>query len=136
MVTVEALRQKYPDAFSWSFGDSPAMADRLAALVIAGKKTATCCSLAAFEQAPARPWPGSYHIVLNGNGQPACVIRTVAMRLIRFSEMTAELAQKEGEGDLSLAYWQAEHQAFFTREGTFSPDMALLFEEFCLIETW
>ncbi|WOO51729.1 MULTISPECIES: ASCH domain-containing protein [Enterobacterales] len=27
------------------------------------------------------------------------------MQVIRFNEMTSELASKEGEGDLSLAYW-------------------------------
>lgn len=48
--------------------------------------------------------------------------------------MTAELAAREGEGDLSLAYWQQGHQAFFEREGTWSPEMELIYEEFALIE--
>lgn len=30
-------QEKYPQAFCWSFGDSPEMADELASLVIAGK---------------------------------------------------------------------------------------------------
>ena len=130
-----ALSQKYPNAFRWSFGDSAAMANELAALVVAGKKRATCGSLASFEQETVRPWPGCYHIVLNGEQQPVCVIRTRAMQLIRFDDVTAELAQLEGEGDLSLRYWQQEHRAFFEREGTFSPDMELVFEHFILIET-
>ena len=45
--------EKYPDAHCWAFGDSPALADELAALVIAGKKRGTCGSLASF-QAEAR----------------------------------------------------------------------------------
>ncbi|HBI08781.1 MAG TPA: ASCH domain-containing protein [Franconibacter pulveris] len=135
MMTEDALRQKYPHAFWWSFGDSATMADELAALVISGKKKATCCSLAAFEREQLRPWVGSYHIVLNGARQPACVIRTVAMQLIRFCDVTAELAQQEGEGDLSLRYWQDAHRAFFEREGTFAPAMELVFERFALIET-
>lgn len=44
------------------------------------------------------------------------------------------MARQEGEGDLSLAYWQKEHQRFFKREGTWSADMELVFEEFALIE--
>ncbi len=33
-------QEKYPQAFCWSFGDSPALADELAALVVAGKSVA------------------------------------------------------------------------------------------------
>lgn len=89
------------------------MADELASLVIAGKKRATCGSFASY-QAEERPvTPGAVHIVLNGAGEAVCVIRTLSLRLIRFNEMSAELAALEGEGDLSLAYWQQAHQAFF-----------------------
>ncbi|WP_437614955.1 ASCH domain-containing protein [Erwinia sp. V71] len=129
-----ALQQKYPNAVSWAFGDSAAMADELAALVIAGKKTASCSSLHAFQQDDDAPAIGSFSIILSGSQQPLCVIRTVALRLIRFCDVTAELAQKEGEGDLSLAFWRAEHQDFFTRAGSFSPEMELVFEEFQLVE--
>ncbi|CDG98527.1 hypothetical protein XBP1_330035 [Xenorhabdus bovienii str. puntauvense] len=45
------------------------------------------------------------------------------------------LEKKEGEGDLSLSYWRKEHQNFFEREGTYSENMELVFEEFELIET-
>jgi uncharacterized protein YhfF len=44
------------------------------------------------------------------------------------------MAAKEGEGDKSLAFWQQGHRAFFSREGSFSPDMWLVFEEFELVE--
>ena len=134
MTQLEQWQQKYPQAPCWAFGDSPALADELVALVIAGRKTATCGSFTAFESDDARPYVGSYNILLNGRGEAAAVIRTVNMQLIRFSAVTAELARKEGEGDLSLDYWRNEHQRFFTREGSFSPDMELVFEEFILVE--
>ena len=73
-------------------------------------------------------------IAQDGAGEAVCVIRTLSLRLIRFNEMSAELAALEGEGDLSLAYWQQAHQAFFAREGSWSPDMELVFEEFAVIE--
>jgi uncharacterized protein YhfF len=41
------------------------------------------------------------------------VIRTLSLRLIRFNEMSAELAALEGEGDLSLAYWQSGSSGIF-----------------------
>lgn len=125
---------KYPGAFCWSFGDSPAMADELAALVIAGKKRGTCGSFESYQREAPAVTPGAHHIVLNGSGEPVCVIRTLALRIIRFNDITPELAAMEGEGDLSLQYWQQEHQAFFEREGTWSPEMELVYEEFTVID--
>lgn len=132
---VNKLQQKYPDAYVWSFGDSPQLAGELVALVKQGIKRATCCSYASYKLDETPVIPGALHIVLDGAGAPACVIRTMSLRLIRFNEMTPELAALEGEGDKSLAYWREGHKAFFTREGTFSPDMELIFEEFTVIET-
>ena len=71
---------------------------------------------------------------LADEGKAVFVIRTLMLRLIRFNEMSPELAALEGEGDLSLAYWQSAHQAFFEREGTWAPDMELVYEEFAVIE--
>lgn len=48
--------------------------------------------------------------------------------------MLLRFARKEGEGDLSLEYWQKEHQRFFTSEGHFSEDMELIAEEFEVTE--
>lgn len=128
------LMEKYPDALQWGFGDLPALTDALAALVVAGKKTASCGSLAAYQQEAHKITPGSFHIILDSQAQPVCVIQIVAMRLVRFCDVTAEMAQKEGEGDLSLAYWRQAHQEFFQREGLFATDMELIYEEFRLVE--
>lgn len=127
-------QEKYPQSLCWSFGDSPALADELAALVVAGKKRGTCNSLASYQKEQPPVTPGAYHIVLNGAGDAVCVIRTLALRLIRFNEMSADLAALEGEGDLSLTYWQAAHRAFFEREGNWSPEMELVYEEFTVVE--
>ncbi len=40
----------------------------------------------------------------------------------------------EGEDDLSLESWRREHQRFFQNEGTFHPEMELVFETFQLVE--
>ena len=134
MPTAAQLLAKYPTATAWSFGDSPQLADELAALVLSGKKTATCSALQACIQENALPVVGAYSIILDGRGKPVCAIRTQVTRLLRFNEVTESLARKEGEGDLSLAHWQKEHKRFFAREGTWSPEMELVFEEFALIE--
>lgn len=49
-------QQRYPDAFCWSFGDSPALADELVALVIAGKNAAPAALLPAIVRR-TRPSP-------------------------------------------------------------------------------
>lgn len=134
MRTVAELKIKYPDANAWQIGDSPELANALADLVIKGLKTASCGSLASYQQEAFAPRIGSYNIILNGEDVPVCVIRLVSMRLVRFCDVTAEFARKEGEGDLSLAYWRKEHQRFFTREGYFSEDMELIAEEFEVVE--
>jgi uncharacterized protein YhfF len=45
-----------------------------------------------------------------------CVIETRSVEIVPFSEVGADFAATEGEGDGSLAYWQRAHTAFFGRE--------------------
>ncbi|MGL9723845.1 ASCH domain-containing protein [Sodalis sp.] len=129
------LTVTYPGAAYWAFGDSAQMADELGALVVGGIKTATCCSLQAYQQDASSPRIGDYSVILDGRERPLAVIRTTALRLLRFCDVTAEMAAKEGEGDLSLAYWRETHRAFFERAGHWSEEMALVVEEFMLVET-
>lgn len=134
MVELDEIKMKYPGADAWQMGDSPELASELADLIKKGIKTATCGSFSSFEQEKSAPGIGSYNIILDGQNVPVCVIRLVSMRLVRFCDVTEAFARKEGEGDLSLAYWQKEHQRFFTREGHFSEDMELIAEEFEMVE--
>lgn len=134
MVTVEELKMKYPGAQAWQMGDSPELANELAGLIKKGIKTATCGSFTSYSQDVSALRMGSYNIILDGQNVPACVIRLVSMRLVRFCDVNEEFARKEGEGNLSLEYWQIEHQRFFLREGHFSEDMELIAEEFELVE--
>lgn len=134
MSIIDNLQTKYPSALTWAFGDSPELANELADLVSQGLKTASCGSLSSLQNEEQAPSIGSYNIILDGQGKPACVIRLIALRLVRFCDITEEQAWKEGEGDRSLRYWQQAHQAFFLREGHFSKTMELVIEEFELIE--
>jgi uncharacterized protein YhfF len=134
MAAVEELKVKYPGANAWQMGDNPELASELADLIKKGIKTASCGSFASYQQEEPAPKIGSYNIILDGQSIPVCVIRLVSMRLVRFCDVTEEFARKEGEGDLSLEYWQKEHQRFFTREGYFSEEMELITEEFEVVE--
>ncbi|MDE9480546.1 ASCH domain-containing protein [Xenorhabdus bovienii] len=73
--------------------------------------------------------------IKDGNERSVCVVRTTVIRLVRFTDVTEEMARKEGEGDLSLSYRRKEPQNFFERESSYSENMELVFEEFELIET-
>ncbi|MFL7890150.1 ASCH domain-containing protein [Enterobacter pseudoroggenkampii] len=134
MIEIEEIKIKYPGADAWQMGDSPELASELADLIKKGIKTASCGSFASFQQEESAPKIGSYNIILDGQNVPVCVIRLVSMRLMRFCDVTEAFARKEGEGDLSLEYWQKEHKIFFTRECHFSEDMELIAEEFEVVE--
>lgn len=134
MNMLEKLKTKYPQALAWSIGDSVELANQLADLVVKGKKTASCGSLAAYQSEDNPPKVGSYHIILNGQQEPVCVIRITSLHLVRFCDVDEAFARKEGEGDLSLTYWRTEHQRFFTQAGSFSEEMELVAEEFEVVE--
>jgi uncharacterized protein YhfF len=125
----------YASAVTFSFGDSPKMADELLALVLAGAKTATCGALRDFpEGSPARPVVGRRDVVLDGQGRRAAVIETVEVTVRRFDEVDEAFAYDEGEGFRTLAHWWEGHQRYFERNGGFSPDMELICERFRLVE--
>jgi uncharacterized protein YhfF len=111
------------------------MADELLALVLAGRKTATCGALRDFpEGSPDRPVVGRRDVVLDGQGRRAAVIETVEVTVRRFDEIDEAFAHDEGEGFRTLADWRAGHQRYFERNGGFSPDMDLICERFRLVE--
>ncbi len=115
---------------TFSFGDNPALADELAELVLAGKKTATCW---AAEQGLLTE-VGKRMVVLDGAGRPRAVIETVELTQHRFPDVDAAFANDEGEGDRTLAYWRRAHEVYFTRLGQFTPDMLLWCERFRVVE--
>ena len=114
----------------FSFGDSPALADELAALVLAGTKTATCWAASD----GASTYVGKLMVVLSGSERPLAIIETVELTQRRFSEVDAAFAYDEGEGDRSLAYWRQAHRRYFTRLGQFAEDMLLYCERFRVVE--
>lgn len=124
------LPARYRDCPSFAFGDSPALADQLAALVVAGRKTATVMT----PHDPNRPELGLLSIVLDGAGAPVCVIETVELTARRFDEVDEAFAFDEGEGDRTLPSWRAAHERYFRRLGVFAADMPLICERFRLVE--
>lgn len=121
------------------WGDSPAMADELGALIAQGTKTATCSALWEWEaEGNPIPQPGLITVVLDGHEEPLCIVETVDVSVRKYNEVDADFAREEGEGDLSLNYWREAHRKFFSRVlpkfgKEFSEQMPLVCERFRVI---
>lgn len=121
------------------WGDSPEMADELGALIAEGTKTATCSSVWEWE-AEGKPFPAEdlLTIVLDGRGEPLCIVETVGTIILQYKEVGEAFARDEGEGDLSLGFWREAHRNFFSRTlpkigREFTEEMPLLCERFRVI---
>jgi uncharacterized protein YhfF len=121
------------------WGDSPGLADELGALIAQETKTGTCSALWEWD-AEGNPIPekGLVTIVLDGRGEPLCIVETVEVTIRNYNEVAADFARAEGEGDLSLEYWRAAHKNFFSHTlakigKEFSEDMPLVCERFRVI---
>jgi uncharacterized protein YhfF len=121
------------------WGDSPEMADELGTLIAQGIKTGTCSALWEWEAEGNTPTQvGELTVVINGRGEPLCIVETVEVSIRKYNEVDADFAHAEGEGDLSLEYWREAHRNFFSRTlqkigKEFSEDMPLVCERFRLI---
>lgn len=65
---------------------------------------------------------------------PRCVIETISVTIIPFSDITYDICKREGEDD-TLESWRAGHINFFKEEGKklgyeFKNDMPVIFEDF------
>jgi uncharacterized protein YhfF len=120
-----------PDLESFSFGDTPALADELLELVLVGKKTATCWAASEGDKGVEA---GKRWVVKDGHGRPRAVLETVELARRPFRDVDPAFAFEEGEGDRSLEYWRQAHTRYFTRRGEFSETMNLYCERFRLVE--
>lgn len=64
----------------------------------------------------AMPHAGDIEIVIDHRNEPALVTRITRVQVVAFSEVGAQYAVIEGEGDGSLEFWREGHWCFFSRE--------------------
>jgi uncharacterized protein YhfF len=132
-----ANEDRFYEAFF--FGDSEALANELAELVLRGIKRATAGAVWSFElESKPLPEPGAISIVTNWHGEPLCVIETQSVEVMPFKRVSAEFAATEGEGDGSLSFWREAHMGYFKREARrsgreFTEDMLVACERFKLV---
>jgi uncharacterized protein YhfF len=103
---------------SWveaNMAGSREITDALLALYLAGKKDAGSGLVKDYEtmQDPL-PKVGNHWIILDSNERPLCLVRTRKVEIHKFSEIPSYVAEAEGEGDLSVAYWKEAHASFFS----------------------
>jgi uncharacterized protein YhfF len=99
------------------FDNNESSANELAALVLARRKRATAALLWSHEtESKPLPKTGDLSIVTDFAGKPICIIETLKVEVVPFENVSKEFAATEGEGDGSLEYWRAAHEAFFGRE--------------------
>lgn len=125
---------------AWAFGDADAMPElstALALLVRDGPKRATASLLEEFTadgSGEQPPEPGDLSVILDGEGRPTCVIRTVQVETRRFGDVDEAFAWDEGEGDRTLEWWRRAHQWFFSQQGVeIDDDTLMVLERFELL---
>ena len=122
----------------WHFELTESACNYLLDLVLAGKKRATSSSLLSFKLSGEEvPKAGDLSVITNWEGVPRCVVVTTEVRVMRYGDITFDIAKLEGEDD-SLESWRASHERFFREEGaelgySFSEDLDVVFEEFVVV---
>jgi uncharacterized protein YhfF len=132
----EAIRRFYE---VFRIGNSPEAADEGAALIKQGVKTATSSLLWVY-QATNTPLPevGSLSIVIDGRGEPVCVVETIAVEIKGFVEVDAAFAYDYGEWDRTLETWSAHCWEFnaprcYALGKASTPEMPLVCERFTVV---
>lgn len=101
----------------WHFGNTSEMAQELAGLVLQKKKTATASLVEFNEKNPEHaPVENGYSVVTDFENNPLCIVQTTEIRQVTFTEVDAQFASDEGEGNQSLEYWREVHRNYFSKE--------------------
>lgn len=133
-VATEGIDAEYT---AWAFGDDslPELATELGLLVRDGPKRATAGLYSHYvEEEEPLPEVGDYSVILDGQGEPLCIVQTTEIEVRPFGEVDARFAWDEGEGDRTLEWWRAAHIRFFKRLGTdMTEDTRMVLERFELV---
>ncbi len=118
------------------FCDNKKDADELAELVKNRVKAATSSLYLLYDlENEDLPKINELSIVTDFEGNAIAIINNKKVDIIKFCEVTEELASKEGEGDKSLEYWRKVHIDIFTKwlkefDILFDESMEIVYESF------
>lgn len=132
------LPKNTPYCGEFVLGSDEIMCLELTALLLSGKKQATCSAMDSFilDNEPL-PKVGDNYVVTDWNEIPLAVIQTTKVDILPYKNVTWELAKLEGE-DEDFASWKENHDAFFEEDSDimgyeFTPEMPVVFEQFKLL---
>jgi uncharacterized protein YhfF len=126
-MSLTELAQKYFDTYveglstpilssnvSANMAGNKEIADHLLSLYLRGKKTAGSGLVRDYKKAgDPLPQIGDLWVVLDSNGVPNCILKTIRVEINKFKDVPEEVAFAEGEGDSSLRDWRELHKRFF-----------------------
>jgi uncharacterized protein YhfF len=103
---------------AWGFRDNPELVDELLGYVLEGiKRTSTSL----VKETELEGWPidkvGDNNIILDGQDNPAVVIKNVSVRRVKYRDVDADHAFWEGEGNMTLETYFMEHDKYYKRRG-------------------
>ncbi len=128
-----------PNSGEISFGTDEQTCAGYLALVLSGKKTAAFGALDSYkldnEPLPKR---GAFSILTDWTGSPLAIMQTTNVTVLPYNAITWDMAQKEGECQ-DMAQWHDSYDEFFADDADImgyevTPDMPVVFEEFCVID--
>jgi uncharacterized protein YhfF len=114
-------------------------ANLCAELILRGEKRASCSMEYWYShEGETMPQVGHLQVVTDWSGKPICIIEITSVDTCKYSEVTAEFAAEEGEGDKSLKWWREAHWKFFSLECEAldinpTEDMMLVLERFKVV---
>jgi uncharacterized protein YhfF len=121
------------------FGDNRETANKLADLVMQGIKTATSSCLYSYRVENKQvPKKDDLNIVTDFKGSAMCIIKDTRVSLVKYNQVSAKMAELEGEGDKTLRYWRSVHEPMLKEECNkinkqFNDSTPVVFEEFIVV---
>lgn len=104
---------------AWAFCGGGSAADKLANLVLQGKKFGTASMYEDFfgeDASEEMPKVGDYSVILDSREEAVCILKDYEVLVKAFGDVPPFHAYAEGEGDRSLKYWRDIHKEFFEQE--------------------
>jgi uncharacterized protein YhfF len=98
------------------FADTPEAATKVGKLVRDGVKTTTSSLVWGLEHI-GQPLPnvGNIELIVEGNGQPLCIIELTEVEIKPFNAVDEQFAYEYGEGERTLSYWLRDNWEYLSR---------------------
>lgn len=123
---------------SAEFGPPGPLRDRLVALILSGRKTATSSLVSDYElEGEPLPEPGELELLLDSNDRGVAVLETLAVAVVPLVDVPWFHVVAEGEGHATLAEWRRDHEEFWAANSPawqLDDSAAVVMQEFRVVE--